>query len=156
MSRKVVRTAVRAPEGTSDNQRAVQPLPQIGSYQEQLDTKLAKNEARPRRDKLRMTRIHDLLRREDFKGSYDAVRSYAVRWSEAWRKDLGEGVAAFIPLKFRPGEAYQFDWSHEDVEIAGKPMRVTVVHTSIWQLAFLLSTVAYCGATPTECFPFFG
>ncbi len=23
-------------------------------------------------------------------------------------------------------EAYQFDWSHEDVEIAGEPMRVKV------------------------------
>src|SRR3546814_6952608 len=29
---------------------------------------------------------------------------------------------------FKPGEAYQFDWSHEDVEIAGKPMRVKVAH----------------------------
>src|SRR3546814_12874934 len=35
---------------------------------------------------------------------------------------------AFIPLMFKPGEAYQFDWSHEDVEIAGKPMRVKVAH----------------------------
>ena len=24
---------------------------------------------------------------------------------------------AFVPLAFAPGEAYQFDWSHEDVEI---------------------------------------
>ena len=29
-------------------------------------------------------------------------------------------MAAFIPLLFKPGEAYQFDWSHEDVEIVGK------------------------------------
>ena len=36
------------------------------------------------------------------------------------------GVSAFIPLTFKPGEAYQFDWSHEDVEIAGKPPRVKV------------------------------
>ena len=28
----------------------------------------------------------------------------------------------------KPGEAYQFDWSHEDVEITGKPMRVKVAH----------------------------
>ena len=30
-------------------------------------------------------------------------------------------LGARIPLLFKPGEAYQFDWSHEDVEIAGKP-----------------------------------
>jgi uncharacterized protein (DUF427 family) len=29
---------------------------------------------------------------------------------------------------FQPGEAFQFDFSHEDVEIAGQPMRVKVAH----------------------------
>jgi hypothetical protein len=56
------------------------------------------------------------------------VRRYAKRWLDDRRKDAGDGAAAFIPLMFRPGEAYQFDWSHEDVEIAGKPMRVKVAH----------------------------
>ena len=119
LSRKVVRKAIRAPEGSFDYHRSVQPLPRIGPFQERLDTLLAENEARPRRDRLRMTRIHDLLLREGFEGSYDAVRRYATRWAEARRKDPGAGVAAFIPLLFRQGEAYQFDWSHEDVEIAG-------------------------------------
>jgi len=72
-----------------------------------------------------MTRIHDLLKREGFEGSYDAVRRYVARWKVARRDDPGDGGVAFIPLLFRPGEAYQFDWSHEDVEIAGKPMRVS-------------------------------
>jgi len=104
--------------------RTVQPLPRLGPFQERLDTLLTENEARHRRDRLRMTRIHDLLQREGFEGSYDAVRRYARRWAEARRKDAGDGSPAFIPLLFQPGEAYQFDWSHEDVEIAGKPMRV--------------------------------
>ena len=103
-------------------------LPRIGRFQERLDTLLTENEARPRRERLRMTRIHDLLLREGFDGSYDAVRRYAKRWLDDRRKDAGDGAAAFIPLMFRPGEAYQFDWSHEDVEIAGKPMRVKVAH----------------------------
>lgn len=70
-----------------------------------------------------MTRIHDLLLREGFEGSYDAVRPYAARWTTERRKDAGDGAGAFIPMMFKPGEACQFDWSHEDVEIAGKPMR---------------------------------
>ena len=70
---------------------------------------------RGRRERLRMTRIHDLLEREGFEGSYDAVRRYAARWKTDRRKDAGDGVTAFIPLTFKPGEAYQFDWSHEDV-----------------------------------------
>jgi transposase len=81
LSRKVVRKAIRAPEGAFDYRRAVQPLPRLGPYQERLDTLLSQNEVTPRRDKLRMTRIHDLLRREGFEGSYDAVRRYAARRS---------------------------------------------------------------------------
>ena len=128
LSRKSVRKAIRAPEGAFDYHRTVQPLPRIGPFQERLDTLLTENEVRPRRDRLRMTRIHDLLRREGFEGSYDAVRRYASRWTAERRKDVGDGAPAFIPLLFQPGEAYQFDWSHEDVEIAGKPMRVKAAH----------------------------
>ncbi|TCO68719.1 hypothetical protein EV655_12518 [Rhodovulum euryhalinum] len=28
-------------------------------------------------------------------------------------------ATAFVPLRFDPGEAYQFDWSHEVVLIEG-------------------------------------
>ena len=149
LSRKVVRKAIRAPEGAFDYHRSVQPLPRIGPFQERLDTLLMENEARHRRDRLRMTRIHDLLRREGFEGSYDAVRRYARRWADARRKDPGAtvtgGVPAFIPLLFKPGEAYQFDWSHEDVEIAGKPMRVKVAH-----MRLCASRAVYVRAYPRE------
>ena len=104
LSRKVVRKAIRAPEGAFDYHRTVQPLPRLGPFQERLDTLLAENEARHRRDRLRMTRIDDLLRREGFEGSYDAVRRDARRWAEARRKDAGDGAPAFIPLLFQPGE----------------------------------------------------
>jgi transposase len=145
ISRKVVRKAIRAPEGAFDYRRKVQPLPRIGPFQERLDVLLEENEVRGRRDRLRMTRIHDLLVREGFEGSYDAVRRYATRWKIARRKDAGDGVTAFIPLMFRPGEAYQFDWSHEDVEIAGKPMRVKVAH-----MRLCASRAVYVRAYPRE------
>jgi transposase len=124
----VIRKAIRAPEGAFDYQRKVRPLPRIGPFQARLDTLLEENEVRGRRERLRMTRIHDLLEREGFEGSYDAMRRYSARWKADRRKDAGDGVGAFIPLTFKPGEAYQFDWSHEDIEIAGKPMRVKVAH----------------------------
>jgi len=64
LSRKVVRKAIRAPEGVFDYHRTVQPLPRLGPFQGRLDTLLTENETRHRRDRLRMTRIHDLLQRE--------------------------------------------------------------------------------------------
>jgi transposase len=144
LSRRVVRKAIREPEAEFSYRRAVQPLPKIGPFQARLDALLEEDEARPRREKLRITRIHDLLLREGFDGSYDAVRRYAARW----RLERRRGVAnapAFIPLMFRPGEAYQFDWSHEDVEIAGKPMRVKVAHVRL-----CASRAIYVRAYPRE------
>jgi len=145
LSRKVVRKAIRSPECAFAYERRVQPLPRIGPFQDSLDRLLIENAARSRRDRLRMTRIHDLLVREGFEGSYDAVRRYAARWTAERRKDAGDGAPAFIPLLFHPGEAYQFDWSHEDVEIAGKPMRVKVAHVRL-----CASRTVYVRAYPRE------
>ena len=144
LSRKVVRKAIRAPEADFSYRRAVQPLPRIGPFQERLDMLLEEDEGRPRREKLRITRIHDLLLREGFEGSYDAVRRYAARWRQERRRNAVD-APAFIPLMFRPGEAYQFDWSHEDVEIAGKPMRVKVAHVRL-----CASRAIYVRAYPRE------
>ncbi len=65
---------IGAPEGAFDYQRKVQPLPKIGPFQDSPVTLLEENEVRGRRDRLRMTRIHDLLVGEGFEGSYDAAR----------------------------------------------------------------------------------
>jgi transposase len=136
LSRNTVRKAVRADGADFSYERKEQPRPQTGPFRERLDELLAENEDRPRRDRLRLTRIHDLLEREGFTGSYDSVRRYAARWKREHRVDAGDVSKVFIPLSFRPGEAYQFDWSHEDVEIAGKPMRVKVAHMRLcWSRA---------------------
>lgn len=46
-----------------------------------------------------------------------------------WRQEQGHAVAAgFIPLCFAPGEAYQFDWSHEWVVLGGVVQEAKVPH----------------------------
>ena len=125
LSRKVVRKAIRAEEGAFSYQRTTQPFPKIGPVRDRLVQLLTENEARPRRDLLRLTRVWDLLVQEGYDGSYDSVRRYAARWREETKTAPGDGGTAFVPLMFAPGEAFQFDFSHEDVEVAGQPMRVT-------------------------------
>jgi len=145
LSRKVVRKAVRAPEGAFAYRRGVQPFPRLGPFKERLDVLLTQNEARARRDRLRMTRIHDLLEQDGYDGSYDSVRRYAARWLIERKKRSGDVSAAFVPLMFQPGEAFQFDWSHEDVEIAGLPMRVKAAHVRLCS-----SRVVYVRVYPRE------
>jgi len=40
-------------------------------------------------------------------------------------------AAAFVPLSFAPGEAYQFDWSHEVVVMSGATVTVKVAHVRL-------------------------
>ena len=52
------------------------------------------------------------LRGLGYEGGYDAVRRYARSWQ---RERSASTAEAYVPLSFAPGEAYQFDWSHEVV-----------------------------------------
>jgi len=36
-----------------------------------------------------------------------------------------------VPLSFAPGEAYQFDWSHEVVLLSGVTVTVKVAHVRL-------------------------
>ena len=47
-------------------------------------------------------------------------------------KHHGHSKDAFIPLHFKPGEAYQFDWTHETVVVLGGiTQTVKVVHVCL-------------------------
>jgi transposase len=125
LSRNSVRKILRSGETAFSYERPVQPLPKLGAFVERLEAMLEANEKRSKRDRLRMTRIFDDLRREGYEGGYDSVRRYARRW----RETRTSGVAnAFVPLVFAPGEAYQFDWSHEFAVLGGVTVKIKVAH----------------------------
>jgi len=125
ISRKAVRKAIRSEATEFRYERSVQPMPKLGAWREQLDRLLASNEGKSARERLTLMRIFEALRDLGFEGGYDAVRRYA----KTWRKARGATAAeAYIPLSFAPGEAYQFDWSHEVVLINGITVKVKVAH----------------------------
>ena len=57
-----------------------------------------------------------------------AVRRYAKAWR--WRRSAST-AQTYVPLVFSPGEAYQFDWSHEYVVLAGVTTMVKVAHVRL-------------------------
>jgi transposase len=127
LSRNTVRKVLRSEETAFEYERAEQPHPKLGAFIPQLEVMLEANAAGARKDRLTLTRMADLLSREGYEGGYDAVRRYAGRWSSK-RRGVNFPVEAFVPLSFAPGDAYQFDWSHDQVEIGGTPMTVKVAH----------------------------
>jgi transposase len=89
---------------------------------------LSDNEARATRERLTLIRIFEDLRGLGYQGSYDAVRRYARKWRAAHGAATAQ---AYVPLSFAPGEAYQFDWSHEVVLIDGATVTVKVAHVRL-------------------------
>ena len=128
VSRKVVRKVLRSDETAFEYERSVQPMPKLGAFKPELDRILAINDARPVRERLTLIRIFEELRGLGYEGGYDAVRRYARGWQ---REQASLSAAAFVPLSFDPGEAYQFDWSHEIALINGTTMTVKVAHVRL-------------------------
>ena len=128
LSRNVVRKVIRSQATEFHYARRRQPLPRIDPWREQLDGMLLANEAKPVRERLSLIRIFEDLRGLGYEGGYDSVRRYA----KAWRVGRGAATApAYVPLSFVPGEAYQFDWSHEIVLINGTTVTVKVAHVRL-------------------------
>jgi len=128
LSRKVVRKVVRSKATEFHYEREAQPLPKIGPWIDQLDELLLANEAKAARERLTLIRLFEELRARGYAGGYDAVRRYARRWS----KKRGVSIAAaYVPLSFAPGEAYQFDWSHEVVVLSGVTVIVKAAHVRL-------------------------
>jgi transposase len=125
ISRNTVRKILRSGETASSYEREVQPRPKLGAWKEELDRILAANVAKSARERLTLIRIFEELRGLGYSGGYDAVRRYARQWA---REHASDTANAFVPLSFSPGEAYQFDWSHEIVLMGGVTMTVKVAH----------------------------
>jgi transposase len=142
VSRNMVRKVLRSGATTFDYSRQVQPRPKLGPWREEFDQLLAANETKPPRERLTLIRLYEELCGLGYRGGYDAVRRYA----KAWRVARGAATAAaFVPLSFAPGEAYQFDWSHEIVVLGGVTTKVKVAH-----LRLCHSRLGFVRAYPRE------
>ena len=57
----------------------------------------------------------------------------------AWGKEhASETASAYVPLSLAPGEAYQFDWSHEIVVMDGVTTTVKVAHVRLCHSRMML------------------
>src|SRR5690349_24269086 len=122
ISRHTVRKAIRGSATEFRYERQVQPQPRLGAFVARLDGMLEANSKRPVRERLTARRLFELLRAEGYEGAYDSVQRHV----REWRRQRSQQGPVFIPLWFAPGEAYQFDWSHEVVVLGGVTTTVKV------------------------------
>jgi hypothetical protein len=97
--------------------RDKQPTPMLGAFQETLETWLRTERLLPKAQRRTARRLFEGLQAKGYRGAYDSVQRFVQRWKAT--KSGPSLTQAFVPLAFAPGEACQFDWSHEHVELAG-------------------------------------
>ncbi|MXW96541.1 MAG: IS21 family transposase [Gammaproteobacteria bacterium] len=125
VSRNTVRKVLRSDGSAPKYRRSEQPHSKLGDFIPELERKLEANKGKKPRDRLSMKRIWRQLADEGCDASYSAVCRYAAAWD---RRNGGGVSGAHVPLAFDPGEAFQFDWSHEWAVIGGTTMRLRVAH----------------------------
>lgn len=125
VSRATVRKVIRGHKTEFKYARGVQPSPKLGEWVEVLTEILEKEAKLPKRERRSTQRLFEEARGRGYDGAHDSVH----RFVKTWRDERARVPArAYVPMSFAPGEAYQFDWSHEVVLITG--VTVTIKRTS--------------------------
>jgi len=124
LSRTTVRKYLKDSQPPGYHQKQPRPRPQMEPFEDQLNAWLEYDLTRPRRERRTAMRLYEDLQREGYTGAYDSV----VRFVRVFRQTSSRSIDAYVPLSFAPGEAYQFDWSHEVVDLNGVTQKIKVAH----------------------------
>ena len=113
--------------------------PVMGAWVARLEAMLTADAGLSRKEQRTAQRLLANLLQEGFTGSYPTVQRFVKAWHDERRHSPG---TVFIPQSFAPGEAYQFDWSYETVDLGGRATPVKVAHLRLCYSRVFLA-VAY-------------
>jgi transposase len=123
-ARKTIRRIARSEETSFIYRRKEQRYPALGEYRGALEALLEAQGALPPSKRRTVLSLYEELQGQGYQGSYSSVRRYAGKGKGA----SGTLSEVYIPLVFGQGEAFQFDWSSEEVEVGGEVLRAGVAH----------------------------
>jgi len=157
LARNTVRNILRSDVTELHYERKVQPRPKLESFKERLETALEEDQQKPPKQRRTALLLFEMLQREGFEGGYDTVRRFVKTWREQ-----DTGTKAFIPLVFAPGEAFQFDWSYEQVELGGTNVKIKLAHFRLshsrapFCVAYMRETLEMVLDAHVQAFSFYG
>ena len=129
LSRNTVRTWLREPDMVEPRYPARRVITKLDDYADTLRTWLKADAGRNKRERRTKGQMCHELQALGFSGGYGQVCAFARAWAPA--QGLSAAKDAFIPLKLKHGEAFQFDWSTEYTFIGGLRRRVELAHAKL-------------------------
>jgi transposase len=101
----------------------------LDDYEQTLTNWLFRESRRHRKQRRTVKRLYQDLVGLGYTGSYDRVAAFARQWrQEQQEARLQAAKQAYVPLRFAPGEAFQFDWSEDWVRINGLSTKLQIAH----------------------------
>jgi transposase len=112
----------------------------LDAFADKLTAWLKTEAGKSRKQRRTLKQVHADLVALGFTGSYGRVAAFAREWrADRQREQQTTGRGIFVPLSFRPGEAFQFDWSEDYAVIGGERVKLQVAHIKLsHSRAFLL------------------
>lgn len=141
LSRNTIRKYLRDETTEPEYSGRVSPS-KLDAFAPVLDQWLKEDSVLPKKQRRTAQRLFEGIKARGYDGSYDRV-SALVRERRRASGQLPAGI--FIPLSFAPGEAFQFDWSTEHVELGGQVIKLKVA-----QMRLSYSRKSYVRAYPGE------
>jgi len=131
MSRNTIKKYLNA--GTIEPQFATpERQSKLDPFAEKLAGWLKTESAKSRKQRRTLKQIHADLVVLGFDGSYNRVAAFARDWrADRQRDQQTTGRGTFVPLSFRPGEAFQFDWSEDFAVLGGERTKLQVAHIKL-------------------------
>jgi transposase len=140
LSRNTVKKWLRAPEAAEPRYRRTESPGKLGPFHEVLVRALETDARRPKRDRRTAKALFAELKVQGYAGGYTVLTDFIRHWRS--QATANAPTRAFVPLKFELGEAFQFDWSEEQLVIGGIWRKLQVAHLKLCaSRAFVL--VAY-------------
>jgi transposase len=139
ISKNTVKKIIRSDATKFELAKYDKSKPVLDEYLEKLDKLLNDNLKEPVRRRLTAKKIFEILKADGYVGSYESI-NLVVRKFRLEHEARGKQV--FIPLSFEAGQAFQFDWGLEEIELSGKIIRVKVARIKLCYSRYSL-VVAY-------------
>ncbi len=129
LSRNTVKKWLRMPSGSDPKYKRRPQSTKLSPFEDQLKQALIADSYRPKRERRTALKLLEELQKLGYEGGYSQLTDFIRTWRQNMSSQAGKH--AFVPLKFRWGEAFQFDWSEESLVIGGVYRRVQVAHTKL-------------------------
>ena len=131
LSRNTIKKYLKA--GTVEPKFAVPERPsKLDPFADKLAAWLKTETAKSRKQRRTLKQLHNDLIALGYAGSYNRVAAFVRQWRvDRQREQQTTGRGTFVPLTFRSGEAFQFDWSEDYAVLGGERTKLQVAHVKL-------------------------